>query len=99
MIRLKDINTHPVGDMLAASENMEPYINHYGALVTDGESEQTLKAIASLPVEKRYITRVMQCLDWALADFDSETVKLDLPYLPELAGAIETLRLRAWQAI
>src|ERR1700719_1939325 len=34
-----------------------------------------------IPEEKRYLTRVLDSLDSAFADFDTETAKLDLPHM------------------
>ena len=96
-IPLSQITTDPVGDMLAESEAIKPYIDHYRALMTGGDSDTTLHTIASLPIEKRYLSRVAQCLDWALADWDNETAKLDMPYMPDLEEIKEKLRIRSWQ--
>jgi hypothetical protein len=96
-IALKDIKTHPVGDMLAGGDAMKPYIAHYTAMITGQDSNKTLEEIAALPEDKRYVFRVLQSLDWALADYDSETVKLDMPYIPKLDEIKERLQLRLWQ--
>jgi hypothetical protein len=96
-IPLSQIDTDPAGDMLAESKDIKPYIDHYCALVTGVDSEKTLAAIAALPVDKRYLFRVVQCADWALADYDSSTVKLDIPYMPDLESIKEKLRVRLWQ--
>jgi hypothetical protein len=42
------------------------------------EAEQR---IAAIPEEKRYLTRVLDSLDNAFADFDTETAMLDLPHM------------------
>ncbi len=39
--------------------------------------------IKALPLEKRYIWRIVQALDWGFADFDSETVRIDLDLLSD----------------
>jgi hypothetical protein len=44
-IPLSQIEIDPLGDMLSDSESIKPYINHYCALMTDGDSEST-KVIA-----------------------------------------------------
>jgi hypothetical protein len=96
-IKLKDIKTDPVGDMLVEGDTLKPYIDHYCALMTGRNSDQTLKVIAALPEEKRYLFRVVQCLDWELADCDSETAKLDMPYVTDLAEVTQKLHLRLMQ--
>ena len=40
---------------------------------------------------------MIECLDWALADYDSSTVGLDMPYMPDLEDIKEKLWNRAWQ--
>jgi hypothetical protein len=96
-IPITAIKCDPVGDMLARSDDIQPYIKHYAALMSGGDSEKTLAVIAALPKDKRYLSRVLQCLAWALADFDSETVKLDLPYMDSLDAIKEELAKREWQ--
>jgi hypothetical protein len=43
--------------------------------------------------------RVFWALKWAFSDFDSESVKMDLPYIPEaeLADLVEDLHFRTMQ--
>lgn len=98
-VKLSDLELDPVGDMLVAGENMKPYISHLKAQMTGADIEATLAAIAALPVEKRYLFRIEQCLGWALADFDSETAKLDAPYMPDLAATIMNLKVRVYQLL
>lgn len=81
---ISQIKTDPVGEMLASSDALKPYIDHYKAQQRGGDRDATLGAIAALPESKRYLSRVVECLNWALADFDSETVKLDMPYMSNL---------------
>jgi hypothetical protein len=85
LVRLADIKSAPIADELCKSENMCPYIDHYCALY-DGNAEKieaTLKVLRALPANQRYTTRVISALKWAFADFDSETIRLDLPYIPD----------------
>ena len=37
----------------------------------------TLKEVAALPLEKRYVWRVASTLKWAFADFDSMNMEAD----------------------
>jgi hypothetical protein len=96
-IPLSQVDTDPVGDMLAESDAIRPYIDHYCALMGRGDTEKTLGVIAALPVDKRYLSRVVQCLDWALADYDSCSIELDMPHMPDLEEIKEKLRFRLWQ--
>jgi hypothetical protein len=97
-IPLKDIETDPVSEMLAKGDALKPYLAHYMEVMRGKDGNQTLKAIADLPKGKRYLHRVRQCLDWALADFDDETAKLDMPYMVEdLEEMQEVLSIRLYQ--
>jgi hypothetical protein len=96
-IPLSQIKTDPAGDMMCRSESLKPYMDYYTAALTRGDTEKALTAIAELPLSKRYVSRVVECLDWALADYDGETVRLDLPYLPDLEEIKEKLQRRFLQ--
>ena len=100
-INTKDIQADPVANELAKSEAMRPYMNyHVAALKNDlHEAHNALAVIKDLPVEKRYIWRVFSTLKWALADFDSNTVKLDLPHIPgaRKVEIIQELQIRLLQ--
>jgi len=84
-VKLKNLITTPLGEDLTRSEAMRPYMNRYRALL--GKDSQALEAaeavIKDLPLQQRYIWRVISALDWGLADFDSNTVKLDLPHISD----------------
>lgn len=100
-IKTKDLQADPVANELANSEAMRPYMDyHVAALSNDPQAAQNAVAIIKgLPVEKRYIWRVVSTLKWALADFDSNTLKLDLPHLPEgrRLEIIQELQIRLYQ--
>jgi hypothetical protein len=100
-MKFKDIKTDPIGDALARSEESRPYVNYYDAVLMSGQTarDEALKVIRELPLEKRYIWRVLSALKWGLADFDSENLKLDLPYLSpaERSEMLGELQIRAQQ--
>jgi hypothetical protein len=96
-IPLSQIHTDPAGEMMCNSESLKPYMDYYKAALTRGDTETALTTIAKLPLNKRYVSRVVECLDWALADYDGETVQLDLPYLPNLEETKEKLQERILQ--
>ena len=52
-----------------------------GRCASDGAQPSTEKKIAAIPEDNRYLTRVLDSLDSAFADFDTETAKLDLPHM------------------
>lgn len=100
-IRTKDLKTDPLADELSKSEAMRPYMNYYDAVFKhDAQSaENALAVLKDMPVEKRYIWRVISSLKWAFADFDSSTVKLDLPHIPDARKGemVQELEIRLLQ--
>ena len=93
-IPVSQIDSDAVGDMLTKGENMRPYLAYYAALRGKGDVAAAAAVIAALPKENRYLYRVFQCLDRALADFDNETAKLDLRYVENLPELREKLDLQ-----
>jgi hypothetical protein len=57
--------------------------------------------IKNLPLEQRYIWRVLRALESGFADFDSYSIKLDLPHLDDVLKRemIEELTLRLQQLV
>jgi len=81
-------------------DSMDPSYVEYICAAYAGKSTEEMKSrIAAIPEEKRYLTRVLDSLDTAFADFDSETAKLDLPHMqgrkPEAIKCY--LQVRLWQ--
>ena len=98
MIKVSDIKVDPVARQLARSENMRPY-NEYFTATQKGDNdaiESALKLIAELPTAKRYTQRVLFHLQSALADCDSTTLRLDLPYM-NATEVVQELELRFLQ--
>jgi hypothetical protein len=59
---------------------MDPSYMAFIAAASSGKStKEAEKRIAAIPEEKRYLTRILDSLDSAFADFASATAKLDLP--------------------
>jgi hypothetical protein len=63
------------------------------------DTEPYLAALAALPLEERYVWRVISALKWAFCDLDTETAIADLHTLSEadLKKVVEPLSLRAIQ--
>lgn len=62
---------------------MRPYIEFMAAIYSSKDekaSQIAAEKIKALPLEKRYIWRIVQALDWGFADFDSETVRIGSKY-------------------
>ena len=83
-MRVKDVNvfelTHGLADALTAS--LDPsYLEYIAADCSGTSTEEAERRIAAIPEDKRYLTRVLDSLDSAFADFDTETAMLDLPHM------------------
>jgi hypothetical protein len=97
-MKVSDIKVDPVAERLARSENMRPY-NEYFTATQKGDNdaiESALKLIAQLPTARRYTQRVLFHLQSALADCDSTTLRLDLPYMNAIE-VVQELELRFLQ--
>jgi len=85
-VPLRGIKVDPLAHELGTSEGTRPYLNcvikAYGNNAVGLEA--ALQAVRDLPLERRYTARVFSALKWAFADFESESVRLDLLSIPEL---------------
>ena len=84
-MKVRDLKVDPLAEDLARSAAMRPYMNYYEAVVKNDHqgAEDAAQQIKHLPLEQRYIWRIMSALKWGLSDFDFKTVKLDLPHLSD----------------
>ena len=73
------------------------------ALDSGTSTKEAERRIAAIPEEKRYLTRVLDSLDSAFADFDTETAMLDLPHMqnrkPEAIKRYLEFRLRQFKML
>jgi len=85
-MRVKDINvfelTPGLADALTASLDAS-YRQYFTADCSGRSTKEAEKKIAAIPEDERYLTRVLDSLDSAFADFDTETAKLDLPHMQD----------------
>jgi hypothetical protein len=83
-VRVKDLNvfelTAGLADALSASLDAA-YLEYFAADGSGLSTKEAERRIATIPEDKRYLTRVLDSLDSAFADFDTETAKLDLPHM------------------
>ena len=56
---------------------MQPYGRYIEAAMFGGDIDPTVREIAALPLEKRYVWRVASALNWGLVDFDDWNVVVD----------------------
>jgi len=95
---LKDFEWSPgLAEELTKSVDSS-YLDYFEAAYSGRSTKEAESRIAAIPEEKRYLTRVLDSLDTAFADFDSETAKLDLPHMrsrtPEAIKRYLEFRLR-----
>lgn len=80
-----------------------PYLEYFALLAKGRGTEAAEQQIAAIPENKRYLTRILDCLDSAFADFDRETAKLDLPYMqhrqPEVIKSYLEFRLHQFASL
>jgi hypothetical protein len=84
---------------LVRSEKMKPYLELLKAHIGGQDTAPYLAALAGLPLEERYVWRVISALKWAFCDLETENVLADLGTLAEddLKLVSEPLAIRAMQ--
>jgi hypothetical protein len=93
------IRTEPGAQELVRSEKMKPYLDLLKAQIGGEDAEPYRAALAALPLEDRYIWRVVSALKWAFCDLETENVAADLSTLSaeDIKTVAEPLALRAMQ--
>ena len=96
---ISEIHSEAGAQDLVQSERMKPYLAFLKALMGGQDTEPYLVALAALPLEERYVWRVVSALKWAFCDLDTENAIVDLHTLSEedLKKVVEPLTLRAIQ--
>ena len=97
-VPISEIHSEEGAQDLVRSERMKPYLAFLKAQMSGQDTEPYLAALAALPLEERYVWRVI-ALKWAFCDLDTETAIADLHTLSEeeLKKVVEPLSLRANQ--
>jgi SEC-C motif len=79
-VRVKDLSdfqlTAGLAEALTASLDVS-YREYFVAACSGRSTKEAERRIAAIPEENRYLTRVLDSLDSAFADFDTETATLD----------------------
>ena len=98
-VPISELRTEPGSEELVRSERMKPYLEVLKAEITGRDTGPALAALAALPLEQRYVWRVISALKWGLCDLDTESVAADVETLSEqeLKTVAEPLALRAMQ--
>jgi hypothetical protein len=96
---ISEIQIEPGAQELVRSERMKPYLALLKAQMGGQDTEPYLAALAALPLEERYVWRVISALKWAFCDLETESATADLHTLSEedLKQVVEPLILRATQ--
>src|SRR6266852_5936367 len=76
-IPIKDLIIEDGAHELATSPEMQPYLRLIKAGLQDRDTSLHLEEITALPLEKRYVWRVVSALKWAFADLDTVSVAVD----------------------
>ena len=84
---------------LVRSERMKPYLALLKAQIGGQDTEPFLTALAALPLEERYVWRVISALKWAFCDLETKNAIADFRTLSEedRVRVAEPLTLRATQ--
>ena len=96
---INEIHSEDGAQELVRSEKMKPYLALLKAQMSGQDTKPHLAALAALPLEARYVWRVVSALKWAFCDLDTENALADLHTLSEedLKKVVEPLSLRAIQ--
>jgi hypothetical protein len=76
-VPIKDLKAEEGAEDLLDSPLMRPYLEAAMALLQNKDTSTAIAEIAALPLEKRYVWRVVSALKWGFADFDSGSVAMD----------------------
>ena len=105
-MQVKDVKyfewTPGLAQALAASLDRS-YLEYFTAAGSGRSTKEAERGIAAISEDKRYLTRVLDSLDTAFADFDSATAKLDLSHMqnrkPEAIKRFLEFRLRQFRLL
>ena len=104
--RVKDLKVFELTPGLAGALSASldaAYLEYFTADCSRTSTKEAERRIAAIPEDKRYLTRVLDSSDGAFADFDTETVMLDLPHMqnrkPEGIKRYLEFRLRQFKML
>jgi hypothetical protein len=78
MFPVKDVIVEDGAQEMLVEPNVQPYLTNLEARITGRGREEAAKAIADLPLERRYIWRIASSLKRAFVDFDRSRIRADL---------------------
>lgn len=96
---ISEIHSEEGAQDLVRSERMKPYLTLLKAQMAGLDTEPHFAALAALPLEERYVWRVISALKWAFCDLETESAIADFRTLSEedRVRVAEPLTLRATQ--
>ena len=96
---ISEIHSEEGAQDLVRSERMKPYLALLKAQMAGQDTEPHIAALAALPLEERYVWRVISALKWAFCDLETENAIADFRTLSEedRVRVAEPLTLRATQ--
>jgi hypothetical protein len=96
---ISEIHSEEGAQDLVRSERMKPYLALLRAQMAGQDTEPHIAALAALPLEERYVWRVISALKWAFCDLETESAIADFRTLSEedRVKVAEPLTLRATQ--
>jgi hypothetical protein len=105
-VRVKDIKdvelTPGLAEAFTASLD-SAYVEYFTAACSGSSTTEAKRRIGAVPEDKRYLTRILDSLDNAFSDFDTETAMLDLPNMekrkPEAIKRYLAFRLRQFKML
>jgi hypothetical protein len=66
-VPIKDLRQEPGAEELASSAEMRPYIEFAMAVMKGADPTPQLETIRQLPLEKRYVWRIVSALKWGFS--------------------------------
>jgi len=77
VIPIRNLKFEEGAEELTNSAMMQPYARLAEAVITHEGIGEAIAEIAGLPLEQRYLWRVLSALKWGFADFDNMNVAID----------------------
>ena len=99
VIPVSQLRSEEGAEELMSTPEMQPYLRLGEAAILHQDLGPSLREIAEIPLEKRYLWRVVSALKWGFADFDDLSLQADWTSLTdeEAHKIYALLRLRPIQ--
>jgi hypothetical protein len=70
VVELESLKMEDGAKELMSAPEMQPYLRYIEAAMLGEDLDPSMREIAELPLEKRYVRRVTSALKWGFADFE-----------------------------